>query len=335
MAVTERKPPKTWSLLGDVRRRPSIYEATAAKFNYHFRREPAPFEMDPGAAINAWYLQYREGSAFNVDDWEGFRDPAKLTYSDYVMLQHDRETYLDLLIDHHEDASSVDALSAGWVQTLTDLLVPLRFPLHVLQMQALYVGQMAPSAFIINCAHFQAGDEMRRIQRFAYATRMLANAHGESIASTSTGRDPWQSGAAWQPLREVSERMLAEYDWGTAFVVLNIALKPALDSVVNESLASLAIANGDEFLALLLAEFQRDSTRSQNWTAALVQYATDKDPALAGVVREALDAWVPKVDAAIAGIAELFAGAPTPMDPAQVRESATQARDRLIGASGL
>jgi toluene monooxygenase system protein E len=335
MAVTERKPPKTWSLLGDVRRRPSIYEATAAKFNYHFRREPAPFEMDPGAAINAWYLENREGSAFNVDDWEGFRDPAKLTYSDYVMLQHDRETYLDLLIDHHEDASSVGALSAGWVQTLTDLFVPLRFPLHVLQMQALYVGQMAPSAFIINCAHFQAADEMRRIQRFAYVTRMLANAHGESIAATATGRDPWQSGSAWQPLREVSERMLAEYDWGTAFVVLNVALKPALDSVVNESLASLAIANGDEFLALLLAEFRRDSTRSQNWTAALVQYAIEKDPALAGVVREALDAWAPKVDAAIAGIAGLFAAAPTPMDPAQVRESATQARDRLIGAAGL
>ena len=176
---------------------------------------------------------------------------------------------------------------------------------------------------------------MRRIQRFAYVTRMLANAHGESIASTSTGRDPWQSGAAWQPLREVSERMLAEYDWGTAFVILNLALKPALDSVVNESLASLAIANGDEFLALLLAEFQRDSTRSQNWTAALVQYAIEKDPALAGVVREALDAWAPKVDAAVAGIAELFAGAPTPIEPAQVRESATAARDRLIGAAGL
>ena len=335
MAVTERKPPKTWSLLGDVRRRPSIYEATAAKFNYHFRREPAPFEMDPTAAINQWYLTNREGSSFNVDDWEGFRDPAKLTYSDYVMLQHDRETYLDLLIDHHEDAASVDALSAAWVQTLTEVLVPLRFPLHVLQMQALYVGQMAPSAYIINCAHFQAGDEMRRIQRFAYVTRMLANAHGESIASTSTGRDPWQSGAAWQPLREVSERMLAEYDWGTAFVILNLALKPALDSVVNESLASLAIANGDEFLALLLAEFQRDSTRSQNWTAALVQYAIEKDPALAGVVREALDAWAPKVDAAVAGIAELFAGAPTPIEPAQVRESATAARDRLIGAAGL
>jgi toluene monooxygenase system protein E len=335
MAVTERKPPKTWSLLGDVRRRPSIYEATAAKFNYHFRREPAPFEMDPTSAINQWYLAHREGSPFNVADWEGFRDPAKLTYSDYVSLQHDRETYLDLLIDHHEQTSSVAALSEGWVNTLTRLFVPLRFPLHVLQMNALYVGQMAPSAYIINCAHFQAADEMRRIQRFAYLTKLLANDHGDSIASTSTARGPWQADAAWQPLREVSERMLAVYDWGAALIALNVALKPALDSVVNDSLGSLAIANGDEFLALVLAELQRDSARSESWTTALLQYAIDQDPAMADVVRGWVTTWTPLADAAVAGVAGLFASAPTPMDPAAVCAAAVQARDRVRGASGL
>ncbi len=92
---------------------PSAYEATAAKFNYHFRREPAPFEMDPQAPFNLFYLKYREGSPFNVDDWEGFRDPAKLTYADYVTLQHERETYVDLLTDHHEAAESAATLDAG------------------------------------------------------------------------------------------------------------------------------------------------------------------------------------------------------------------------------
>ena len=107
MATRERTTPKTWSLLGEVKRRPSVYEVTAAKFNYHFRREPAPFEMSTESPLNQWYLRYREGSVFNVDDWEGFHDPAKLTYSEYVTLQHDRETYLDGLIDHHEAVGTV------------------------------------------------------------------------------------------------------------------------------------------------------------------------------------------------------------------------------------
>jgi toluene monooxygenase system protein E len=330
-----RKQPKTWSLLGDVKRRPSAYEVTAAKFVYHFRREPAPFEMDPGAAINLWYLKNREGSAFNVADWEGFRDPAKLTYADYVMLQHERETYLDLLIDHHENAGSIAALDPAWVDTLTRLLVPLRFPLHVLQMTSLYVAQMAPSAFIINCANFQAADELRRIQRVAYCTKLLANAHGDAIAATATARDPWQSGDAWQPLREVSEQMLGTHDWGEAFTVLNLALKPAVDAVVNDRLAQLCAANGDEFGSLLLTEFQRDSSRSQDWTAALTRYAVERDPAVADLTRGWLDVWVPRADAAVAGLAGLFEAAPHPIPAAEVAGAATLARDRMIGSCGL
>ena len=214
MATTQRKPPKTWSLLGDVRRRPSSYEATAAKFNYHFRREPAPFEMDPQAPFNLFYLEHREGSPFNVDDWEGFKDPAKLTYADYVMLQHDRETYVDLLTDHHEAAESVAALDPAGGAPLRELFVPLRFPRHGRQMSGLYVGQMAPTAFIINCSNFSAADELRRIQRIAYHNRALADAHGEDLAETATARDRWEKDAHWQPLREGLEQLLTVRDWG-------------------------------------------------------------------------------------------------------------------------
>lgn len=335
MRTTQRKPPKTWSLLGDVKRRPSAYEATAAKCNYHFRREPAPFEMDPQAPFNLFYLKNREGSAFNVDDWEGFRDPAKLMYSDYVMLQHDRETYVDLLTDHHEDAESVSALDPAWVTTLRDLFVPLRFPLHVLQMTGLYVGQMAPSAFIINCSNFQAADELRRIQRIAYHTKALADAHDASFAETAAARDPWEHGAAWQPLREVLERLLAVRDWGEAFVALNVAVKPVLDSVVNQQLSELAARNGDEYLSLLMAEFQLDAQRSQDWTAALLRYAVKHDPAMADVVGGWLEAWQPRADAAVVGLAALFGAATHPIEPAQVVDAASAARQGVIHAAGL
>lgn len=335
MAVTQRKPAKTWSLLGDVRRRPSVYEATAAQFNYHFRREPAPFEMDPTSGINQWYLQHREGSAFNVADWEGFRDPAKLTYSDYVTTQHDRETYLDLLIDHHEKVGSVQGLDPAWVETLTALLVPMRFPIHVLQMTSLYVGQMAPSAFIINCAHFQAADEMRRIQRIAYLTKLLGNAHGDAIATTEAAREPWQSAPAWQPLRKVCERMLGVYDWGEAFVLLNLVVKPAFDSVVDDSLAALAVANGDEFLALLLGELQRDSARHQAWATSLVQYAVEQDAGLVELVRDWIAAWEPLVDEAVAGLAGMFANAGSALPAADVVRAAAQARERVLAAAIL
>lgn len=334
MATRERKAPKTWSRLGDVKRRPSTYDVTASQFAYHFRREPAPFEMGPEAPINQWYLKHREGSAFNVDDWEGFRDPARLTYSDYVTLQHDRETYLDALVDHHEDAESVASYDEAWAHFLTRAVVPLRFPLHVLQMCALYVGQMAPSAFIINCANFQAADEMRRIQRLAYFTRMLADSHSDAIAETATARDPWEKDEHWH-LRELLERLLVVYDWGQAFVALNLVVKPTIDALVNDQLALVATDNGDELLALMLGEFGRDSQRSADWTSALVRYAIDRGPALAPIVRDWVDEWVPLADESASAWAQLLTSAPRPADAGHAVAAAASQRSALIASCGL
>lgn len=313
MAVTGRKPQRTWSRLGDVKRKPNTYEVVTSDFHYHFRREtgPAPFELDTNDPLNKWYLQYREASPFQVDDWEQFRDPHKLTYKDYVNLQKDRETYLDGLIDKHETVDTVSQLDAQWISTLRQLFIPLRFPLHVLQMSGLYVGQMAPSSFITNCAHFQAADELRRIQRIAYWTKVLANGHGEDLAETATARDAWEQDASWQPLRKVLEELLVAWDWGEAFAALNLAVKPAIDTLLNWQLADLAQKNGDDFLMHLFTEFQLESARSRDWTHALVAYALDREPdKLTPVLREWVGSWWPRTLEGVAPLAQLFEQAP-------------------------
>ncbi|MGH8931204.1 MAG: toluene hydroxylase [Egibacteraceae bacterium] len=335
MTTGERRRPKTWSQLGDVRRKVTPYEAVTAKFHYHFRREPAPFELDPGMPLNVWYLEHREGSPFQVDDWEGYRDPYKLTYKDYVALQHDREIYLDGLVDRYEAADAAVELDAGWVDTLRQLFIPLRFPLHVLQMVSLYVAQMAPSSFITNPACFQAGDEMRRIQRIAYWTKVLANAHGESLAATETARDPWVGAPAWQRLRETLEKLLIAYDWGEGFAALNLTIKPAIDALLDLQFAELAERNGDQFLALLFAEFQQDGTRSRDWSQALVAYALEQRPELRRVLSGWVGRWKPRTHAAVEALAPLFETAPVPMKAGDVAAAVRSHHDDFLGACGL
>lgn len=326
---------RTWSMLGDVKRKPSPYEVVTAKFHFHFRGDPAPFEMDPDAPINKWYLRHREGSPLQVEDWEQFRDPYKLTYTDYVVTQRDRETYVDGLIDQYEAAGTVARLNPGWVSTLQGFFVPLRFPLHVLQMTALYVGQMAPSSFITNCAHFQAADELRRIQRIAYWTKVLANAHGEHLARTETARQPWESAPQWQPLRQLLEELLIAYDWGEAFTALNLAVKPTIDALVNSQFAALAEVNGDQFLAQLFTEFANDSRRSQDWTQALVHYMLERDPALRGVLEGWIGHWQPKAAAAVEALAPEFQTAPVPLTQDVVCNEVAKRYSDFVGGAEL
>ncbi|NMH95811.1 aromatic/alkene monooxygenase hydroxylase subunit beta [Pseudonocardia acidicola] len=330
-----RRRAKTWSLLGDVRRKVTPYEAVTAGFHYHFRRDPAPFELDPDMPLNRWYLEHREGSPFQVPNWEDYRDPFKLTYKEYISRQHERELYLDRLIDRYEELDAAAGLDAGWVATLEQLFVPLRFPLHGLQMISLYVGQMAPSSYITNPAAFQAGDEMRRIQRIAYWTKVLANAHGGNLATTDAARGPWTTGEAWQPLRETIEKLLIAYDWGEAFSALNLVVKPAIDTLLDRQLAGLADRNGDAFLGLLFAEFDHDAQRSRQWSQALVRYALAADPALRDVLGGWVAAWTPRADAAVAGLAPLFEGAPVPMKADEITAAVQTGRAELLAACGL
>ncbi|MCF7550847.1 toluene hydroxylase [Pseudonocardia sp. WMMC193] len=329
-----RRAQKTWSMFGQVKRKPTPYEAVTGMFHSHFRHEPAPFEMDPATPINLWYLKHREGSPFQVDDWEGFRDPYKLTYKDYVALQHEREIYVDGLIDRYEVDAFVSEMDPAWLETLRGFLVPLRFPLHVLQITSLYVGQMAPSSYITNCANFQAADEMRRIQRIAYWTRVLANAHGAEIAETDPARRVWCEDPNWQPLREALETALIAYDWGEAFVALNLALKPAVDAVVNGGLGALALANGDQFVGALCSEFALDSRRSRDWSRALALYAIDRKPEHADLLGGWVQEWRPRADAAVAGLAQSLVG-PTGADAAGVVAAVRDEQDAFLAETSL
>jgi signal transduction histidine kinase len=333
--VHRREPPKTWSLLGDVRRKPNEYEVVTSKLHYHYGRQPAPFELDPNTPINTWYLRYREGSPLQADTWEGFRDPHQLTYQVYVQRQAERETYLENLVDEFERRNHDARLQMDWVRVLDRLYLPARFPMHAFQMSALYDAQMAPSSFITNAAYFQAADEQRRIQWLAYRAKSLSLEHDAELASSAHTRRRWEEDAVWQPLREAVEKMLIAYDWGEAFAALNLVLKPVFDEVFNAQIAELARAHEDELLALMLDDFALEIQRSRDWSVALVQYATAQRPANTELFKQWIEEWTPLAYRGMEGLVELFGQAPRPVEPKAVSAKVRAAHHAFLVRCGL
>jgi hypothetical protein len=313
---------KTWSVIGDTRRKPTEYEAVTGNFHYHFNRTPAPFDLDPNSDINQWYLKHREGSALQAPDWEGFRDPAALNYRRYIALQHEREVYAEGVVDHYEALDHDAKLDPQWVSVLERVYLPARFAFHVLQITSLYVGQLGPSAYITNAAFFGAADELRALQWIAYRAKSLSLTHGTQLANTEATRRIWELDDAWQPAREVLERLLLAYDWGEAFTALNLVVKPTLDALFKEAFVDLASANGDGLTAALLQESRVDTTRSQAWSAALARYALAQNPDNRAVIGGWAATWQPLADRAVDGLAVAFADAPAAVDVAAVRNRA-------------
>lgn len=242
-ANTQRR---TWSGLGDIHRLPSEYEIVTHDTNYTTRKgRDAALEQNPSSVANLWFLTYRDRSALQVDDWSGFRDSDQLTYRSYVTAQDQRETVVAGIFEDYSDAHQERGLAQSWLRTLAALFTPVRFLVHGMQMCAAYLGYMAPSSYITNCAAFAAADLLRRGLVVAYRTRQLQRLFPE-LGFGAGERDHWERDLAWQGARKAIELALCTYHWAEAFTALNLVLRPRLDDVWLRQLGELATLHGDE-----------------------------------------------------------------------------------------
>jgi toluene monooxygenase system protein E len=331
--VTPRdRPPgrKTYTRLATGRRIPTEYELMSTDLHYNY---PRRFELPAGNPVVDWYYRNREGSALQARDWDQFADPRRTTYRIYTQLQDGREDVVDGLLREIDDTAYDTQLDQEWVRFLYRWYSPLRFPVHGLQMLAAYVAQMAPSSRITNCASFQMGDEMRRVQRIAYRTVQLA---GSPIGDEAVARQraAWEDAAAFQPLRELIERALVAYDWGESFIVTNAVIKPRIDRLVNQEIAgTLATANGDPILTSIHFSLDEDARWHREWTAALIRYIVDDSTANAEVVSGWIKKWSPLACEALEAFAGVTAEAPVPFDPSAMAARITDEVSRELGAA--
>lgn len=286
-----------WHLL-DRKRMPTEYELLSSRLHYYLTRG---FEAD--IPMRAWFEKYQQGSPLTCSDWEKFCDPRETTYTSYTGLQKTQEAYVDGLLESIDKTGYDPGLSEGWLQILSRGFAPMCYPLHGFQMIAAYFGHLAPGGRITIAGLFQAADEMRRIQRIAYRTRQL------QITQASFGqtrKSIWQSDPCWQPLREAVEKLLITYDWGEAFVGLNLVLKPLIDDLFMSHFAGLARHEGDYLLGEILAALEQDCRWQRDWTVAMVRVALEDRPANKAVIEGWVRKWRPLAMRALGAFAPVF-----------------------------
>ena len=334
MTTPAGRPPgrKTYTRLAAGRRIPTEYELLSTDLHYN---HPRRFELTADNPVVAWYYRYREGSALQARGWERFSDPRRTTYRGYTQLQDGREDVIDGLLREIDDTAYDRDLDQKWVRFLDRWYAPLRYPVHGLQMLAAYVAQMAPASRVTNCAAFQSADELRRVQRIAYRTVQLGGPP-PGIETTRRHQAAWEDAAAFQPLRELIERALIAYDWGEAFTVTNLVIKPRIDRLVNQEIAgTLATANGDPILASIHFSLDEDARWHRAWTAALLRHLIEDTPANAEVVSGWIGKWSPLAARALEAFAGTLAEAPVPLDAkavaARITNDVSRDTDSMLG----
>lgn len=286
--MTDKPAITTYSLLGQRACTPSEYEVVASRLHYYVRRG---FETD--VPLRHWYERYQQQSPLQCPDWEAFADPEQTTYPKYTRTRKDAEVELDRVTAALETGGAANAaLPEAWVAMLARVVPPLRFAFHGMHMIASYVGHMAPSGRITIAALFQSADELRRIERIAYRMRFMQETGARDFGVHS--RSEWQSAAAWQPLREATERLLVAYDWGESLVGLNLCLKPVIDEVAVRCLLDECTRQADAYWTAVLQHVYADCLWQRRWTAELMRVALAQEARNRDVIGRWLEIWAPR-----------------------------------------
>ena len=336
MSAEKRRKLRTWSEFGEIRRRPTEYEIGAHAANYTMRRDRmAPLEQNPSSPGNLWFLAYRDNSPLQLDDWEVYRDPDRLTYRAYVAKQSEQETKVAGLMDSYAAIGHDQSLTPGWLDILRTLYTPMRYPAHAIQMLQSYVAHMSPTAYITNAAALSAADQLRRVTVVSIRTRELQIAYPDAGFVTGE-RAIWEEHEGWQPARKTLEQALIAYDWGEAITAANLVVAPTLDDVLNRALGEAARANGDELTWLLCQNLHEDSARRGRWSAAVARLAVDGRAENAPAFRRWIAKWAPRADAAALALGGILAGAPEgDLSAGAIADQARQAREALLEQAGL
>jgi toluene monooxygenase system protein E len=292
---------RTYWHLQDLGRVPSSYDIATSRLLYY---PTCGFAVD--TPVSAWYARFQAGSAFQLPDWEAFRDPRETTYSSYTALQDRAQIFVDGL--YRSAGSGYDrALDHGWLEALERTLPVLLYPCHALQMLAAYVGQMAPAGRVVIASLFQAADEMRRTQAFAYRTRLLT----QSVPHFGRrAKDDWQTAPEWQPLRRTLERMLVTYDFGEAFAALALAFKPRFDRFLERAFAGAARMHGDPLLEKLVFSLSEDSAWHRSWSYELLRHAVRGNAGRRHAFEGWLSRWEPQISDSLAALDSRFPSEP-------------------------
>jgi hypothetical protein len=321
--MNAKKTKATYSLIAPRGAQASEYEIVSSRLLYY---PDLGFEVV--TAISDCYKKYQRDSPLQCRNWETFTDPRETTYASYIALQHQREEAIAVIFSVDREIDAEQQLSNARIELWEQFIAPQRYFIHALQMLAAYVGQMAPSGRVTLCSLFQAADELRKIEHIAYR---LAQLRLRSPQLGSMSLQHWQTAPAWQNTRQLCEHLLVTYDFGEAFVALNLLIKPLYDWVLMDLFVDSARLSGEYCWAEVLEILREDSQWQRSWTRDLTRVLIADNATNTAIINGWISKWTPSAWSAVEALHSLYA----PRSNNQLRKYLHEEQEKFLISCAL
>jgi Methane/Phenol/Alkene Hydroxylase len=250
-----------------------------------------------------------ESTAVRCVNWNGFRDPAKLTQRSHVATTNQHEQMLVSLLQESCSQSLLGRLDPVWRDCVLGKYYAAWPFVENGQFLALsYAVREALAAALTFGLAFQISDRLRHGQDIVHYLAALEETLPDF--SDAKARDAWMSDPALVPLRETLEQIILSRDWGEILVAINLVLEPLAGELFKlEFLAKHAAVHGDFISPVILARTGADTRRHQQFAIQFARFVL-ADPKHGRANRESiqnwLDRWIPLGEQAAKALRPIF-----------------------------
>jgi len=283
-----------------------------------------------------WPLRFEDGrgtwddrsTALRSEDWFAFRDPAGLWERPFYQQSARAEQQIDAVVALAARDGLFEDFDPAWIEFLRlNLQVP-AFAEHGLWLATASVGRDCLSDALTHAVVFEAANKQRTAQSLVlYAMDLEARFGPFEIAAS---KQRWLEHEAWQPTRELVERLHSVNDWAEVIVATNLCFEPLVGAMIRRELGVRAArANGDAVTPAVMGPAQAEAAWAADWTVPLMAHVLGDDAHGAGnreVLAGWLASWLPACVAAVEALGGVIEEMP-------VGFSAEDARERVLAST--
>lgn len=230
------------------------------------------------------------------EDWEQFRDPAKLYYATYCYSRADFQSRIKGQFEAAERYGWFKQMDPAFVDTIREFLPVLRHFIFGESVAFMYVGRAAVGTAIEQCASYQCYDELGTAQLL---TRICLELEEQCPTILKDGKQKWMEDEKYQKLRALTERLMVTWDWAEALIATNLVLDLIVYPLFFEEMTAVAMENGAMGYAAFSQFFMEMVEYERNYSTALVKMLIADRPENKDVIQSYVNKWLPEVIEAI------------------------------------
>ena len=243
----------------------------------------------------------KDNTVIVMNDWYRLLDPRQYYYGAWTIARSRQQDAAERNFAFVEKRNMLESMPTDLREKIITTFIPLRHLEYAANLNNTYMSAYGFGVSITQAASMCAMDRLGIAQ---YITRIGLMLDGNTTEALKTAKAAWQTDAAWQPMRELTENMLTTEDWFELFVAQNLVLDGLVYPLIYQSFGDSASASGQTSFAMLTEFMSEWFDEHVRWVDNVMKVAAAESDSNKAQLAIWVQKWQPQILQALQPIAK-------------------------------